>query len=105
MKIEVLYLPGCPNHSPAVALVREALQLEGVSAETIEVEVTDAATAKTMCFLGSPTIRVNGQDVEPAARPAQSFGLTCRTYVDEGRRSGLPPGDWVRAAVHEARER
>jgi hypothetical protein len=104
MKVEILYFSGCPNHPPAVGRVREALRVEGVSAEMLEVEVKDAATARTVSFLGSPTIRINGQDVEPAARSAQDFGLTCRTYTDQGHRSGVPPAEWIRSAVREAKE-
>ena len=102
MKIEIFYFAGCPNHPPAVGRVLEALQQEGVSAELLQVEVKDAATACVMGFLGSPTIRIDGRDVEPAARSAQPFGLTCRTYFDDGYRAGVPPIEWIRAAVREA---
>ena len=103
MKVEILYSSGCPNHAPAVDRVREVLQQQGEPANMIEVEVQDAATAHRVGFLGSPTIRVDGQDVEPLARVGRAFGLTCRTYIDEGRRSGVPPSEWIRAAVREAK--
>jgi protein-disulfide isomerase len=105
MKVEILYFSGCPNHGPAVDRVRDVLEQEGTAADMVEVEVTDAATAQQFGFLGSPTIRVNGQDVEPAARAARAFGMMCRTYVDGGRRAGVPPPEWIRAAVREARGR
>ena len=104
MKVEILYFAGCPNRPPAVGRVLEALQQEGVFAEVVEVEVQDAATALVTGFFGSPTIRIDGRDVEPAARSAQAFGLTCRTYIDEGYRAGAPPIEWIRAAIREARE-
>ena len=103
MKVEILYLAGCPNHPSAVGRVLEALQQEGVSAELVEVEVKDGATALVTGFLGSPTIRIDGRDVEPAARSAKAFGLTCRTYFDDGNRAGAPPIGWIRAAIREAR--
>jgi hypothetical protein len=103
MKVEVLYFSGCPNHSPAVDCVREVLAQEDAQAEMVEVEVSDAATAQQVGFLGSPTIRVDGRDVEPAARAERSFGLSCRTYVDGSRRAGVPPVEWIRAAVREAK--
>jgi hypothetical protein len=105
MKVEILYFAGCPNHPPAVGRVQEALQQEGVAAEMVEVEVKDAATARLVQFLGSPSIRIDGQDVEPSARSALAFGVMCRTYADEGRRAGVPPLEWIRAAVREAKER
>lgn len=104
MKVEILFFSGCPNHVRAVDRVREVLQQEATPADMIEVEVKDAATAQQVGFLGSPTIRVDGQDVEPAARAAGAFGLTCRTYIDGGRLAGVPPPEWIRAAVREAKE-
>jgi hypothetical protein len=102
MKVEIFYFPGCPNHVPAVDRVREVLAQEGTPAEMVEVEVNDADAAEQMGFLGSPTIRVDGQDVEPAVRGARAFGMMCRTYIDSGRRAGVPPPEWIRAAVREA---
>jgi hypothetical protein len=104
MRIEILYLEGCPNHHPAVALVSDILRQETVSAELVEIEVKDSATAQQVEFLGSPSIRINGRDVEPAARSSRAFGFGCRTYLDEGGRAGVPPAAWIRAAVQEARE-
>ena len=102
MRIEVLYFPGCPNHVPAVDCVRAVLAQEDTLAEMVEIAVKDVATAQLTRFLGSPTVRVDGQDVEPAARVERAFGLSCRTYIYGGRRAGVPPLEWIRAAVREA---
>lgn len=102
MKAEILYFEGCPNHRPAVERVREVLKEEGLTAEVVEVNVPDEPTAKSVGFLGSPTIRVNGLDVEFAVRAAKDFGMMCRTYTDGGRREGLPPRELIRNAVREA---
>src|SRR4051794_37009472 len=96
---------GRPNHPPAVKCVRGVLAQEESEAEMVEVEVRDVATAQRIGFLGSPTIRVDGQDVESAARTERAFGLSCRTYIDGGRRAGVPPLEWIRAAVREARRK
>jgi hypothetical protein len=102
VKVEVLYFAGCPNHQPAVSQVREALKQEGVRAEMVEVEVNDADAARAVGFLGSPTIRVNGLDVDPSSRSEQSYGLSCRTYREENYQAGVPPLAWIRAAIREA---
>ncbi len=104
MKIEVLYFDGCPNHTPALDRVREVLGEEGVSAEVSARNVPDDTAARAAGFLGSPSIRIDGVDVEPAARSVKEFGMMCRTYVEEGRRVGLPPRELIRTAIREARE-
>jgi hypothetical protein len=75
-----------------------------VSAELVEIEVKDAATAQKVEFLGSPSIRIDGRDVELAARSSRAFGFGCRTYIHEGGRTGVPPVAWIRAAVQEAKQ-
>jgi MerT mercuric transport protein len=102
MKIEVLYFDGCPNHKPAVERVQQMLAEEGVSAEVAEVNVSDESIAQKVGFLGSPSIRVKGLDVEPEARAARDYGMMCRTYAVNGRREGLPSREMLRQAIREA---
>lgn len=101
-QIEVLYFRGCPNHEPAVNQVREALKAEAIVNAVEEIEVTDAAMAQEIRFIGSPSVRVNGRDVEEAARDAETFGFGCRTYFEENRRSGLPSVALIRRALINA---
>lgn len=102
LQIEVLYFKGCPNHEPAVEQVRRAMRAEAIANAVKEIEVRDAAMAQEIRFLGSPSVRVNGMDVEEAARDAKTFGFGCRTYFEENRRSGLPPIDLIRRALANA---
>ena len=104
MKVEVLYFSDCPNHAPAVSRVREVLQQDDVAAELIEVEVKDAAEAQRLGFIGSPSIRIDGQDIEPSARAADRFGMMCRTYIDRGRPAGVPPIELIEDAVAKQSE-
>jgi copper chaperone CopZ len=102
MKIEVLYFSGCPNHAPAVERVKEALRAEGLSGEIAEIEVPETETAQRLKFPGSPSIRVNGLDVEPEARSRGDFGMMCRMYQDGCRQGGLPSHELIRSALREA---
>lgn len=102
MKVELFYFEGCPNHGPTVQRVKEILKEEGVAAEVIEVNVPNQATALAVGFQGSPSIRIDGLDVEPTARSSQNYGMSCRTYWDSGKREGLPSRDVIRAAIKEA---
>jgi hypothetical protein len=105
MKIEILYISGCPHHGEAVTSVREILAEEGDRTTIDEVEVKDDASAQRSHFLGSPSIRIDGVDVERAATDSRSYGLTCRTYSTESGYSGTPPREWVRTAIREALHR
>ena len=102
MKIEILYFDGCPNHKPVVERVRQLLREEDVSADVLEVNVSDASIAQRVGFLGSPSVRVNELDVEPEARAAREYGMMCRTYTVDGRREGLPSREILRQAIREA---
>jgi hypothetical protein len=100
MKIEVLYVPNCPNHAVALERLREVLSAESFQTHVNQVLVSDAAMAQSLRFPGSPTIRVNGQDVEPQNEELAAFGLMCRLYSDG---SGAPSQRKLRAAIEKAR--
>ena len=55
--------------------------------------------AVSIGFLGSPTVRINGVDVEPSAHQRTSFGLMCRTYEGNG---GVPPEELIDRAITES---
>jgi protein-disulfide isomerase len=99
MKIEVLYVPNCPGHAVALERLREILSAESFQTNVNEVLVQDSAMAQSLRFPGSPTIRVNGHDVEPQNGQTTSFGLMCRLYSD---RSGAPSQQSLRAAIEKA---
>jgi hypothetical protein len=101
--LELLYLPGCPNHGTAANLVRSVLQAEGLSAELNEIPVIDYKQAQEVGFPGSPTLLVNGRDVETGF-PSQ-VGFACRTYMVEGKPLGVPPRSWIEDAIRCAKMR
>lgn len=102
MKVEILYVAECPAYPAAVRLVRDVLAAQGIAAEIEEVLVGDEGMANELRFPGSPTIRINGQDVAPGVQEAKSFGLSCRLYPGSIR-AGLPPAELVHQAVTDAR--
>jgi hypothetical protein len=102
MKIEVLYIEGCPNHRPALERVVSVLQESAFAVAVTEIPVASAEQAKTLGFPGSPTIRVNGADVEPEVEGLSEFSYSCRTYTDQGKLSGVPSQDLIRRAIQLA---
>jgi mercuric ion transport protein len=73
----------------------------GLHVEIREIEVDSQDKAEATAFLGSPSVRINGVDIEPSARGVKAFGLTCRTYIDDGTRTGLPSRELISAAIAE----
>ncbi len=100
MKIEVLYVPNCPNHVLALERLREILSAERFEKSVTEVLVKDTETAQSLKFPGSPTIRINGNDVEPQDEKVTAFGLMCRLYSGG---SGVPSRKKLREAIEHAR--
>ncbi|MEW6583281.1 MAG: hypothetical protein AB1416_11035 [Actinomycetota bacterium] len=102
MRIEVLYFDGCPNHEAFLPHLRDLVGETGAAAEVVEVRVDSPADADRKRFLGSPTVRVDGRDVDPGAGDRTDYGLKCRLYATAQGLRGTPPDDWVRAALAPA---
>jgi hypothetical protein len=101
MTVEVLYFQGCPGYAPTMEAVRQVLSDEGLSIEVTPVEVPDEKTARSLGFSGSPTVRVNGKDIEPPSR-FRTGRLSCRIYLENGMPQGVPPQNLIRAAIRQA---
>ncbi len=101
-RVEILYFDGCPNHEPTRALVERLARELDMAPEVELVRVPDAEAASRLRFLGSPTVRVNGRDVEPGADSRDGFVFSCRVYRGEHGFSGQPDPRWLREALAEA---
>ena len=97
--VEVLTFEGCPHAQPALELVERVVNELGLDATIRRVDVPDLQSAETHRFLGSPTIRVNGHDVEPGADERSEFVLSCRVYRTGGSLKGAPDERWLRDAL------
>jgi len=99
VRIDFLFWRDCPSHPEARELLRDVLQERGVDAEIVEREVLTQEEAEELAFPGSPTIRIDGRDVDPAgagSRPA----LTCRIYhLPDGRVSPVPSREQLEEAL------
>ncbi len=96
--IEILFFTGCPNFRPAVELAERVVADLGVDAHIQPVEVDSSDEAVRRRFLGSPSIHVNGQDIEPHAGGRTDFAVSCRLYGD----CGIPSRDLLESAVKAA---
>ncbi len=99
--IDVLIFDGCPNIEPTLKRVRAAITAaqreEDAIIRVVRIETDEDAQRER--FLGSPSVRVDGVDVEQAARARTDFGLQCRVYSVGERLDGAPPVEWIGSAL------
>ena len=105
ISVESLWSSGCPNHEAADVILRDALQECGIATPITRIAIEDEEAGRRLRFPGSPTIRINGRDVEPGYDPAGCADCTprCRLYLTDRGLTGVPPRDWIEDAVHSAR--
>lgn len=99
MTIEILYFDGCPNHEALRLRLEELLERTLAPTAVQLVAVPDDEAARRERFLGSPTLRVNGRDVQPGADARTDFGHKCRVYHTPHGLGGLPSDRWILAAL------
>ena len=80
MRIRLLYFADCPHYEPTLDLLRLIASERGLELDVEMVEVRDNDDARRLRFLGSPTLQVNGVDVEATAHGRTDYGLSCRVY-------------------------
>ena len=98
MRVSFLYYEECPSYDLALERLREVMAEEGIPGEAEVVKVESEEQARELRFVGSPTIRVDGQDIDP---PRDSrYALNCRVYrLEDDRISPLPSKDMIRRAL------
>jgi len=99
VRIELLYFDGCPSYAELLPRLRELLASEGIDQEIELRRVESSEEAERERFLGSPTVRIDGEDVDISARERHDFGVECRLYRTEEGLVGTPPDGWIRVAL------
>jgi hypothetical protein len=104
VRVSFLYYEECPSHALALERLREVMAEESITGEVEVIKVETEEQARRLHFVGSPTIRVDGQDIDP---PTDSrYSLTCRIYhLEDGRVSPLPSKDMIQRALSSPAKR
>lgn len=103
MRIEFLFWEECPSHEEALRRLREVLSEEGVADPVQVIRIASEEEARRLSFPGSPTIRLDGVDIQPELVAKLPVGLTCRAYRVGERISPLPTKEMIRSAVRRAK--
>jgi hypothetical protein len=103
MKIVFLYSEDCPSYEVTLSRLRKVVEEEGINAEITSTKVETDDQAQQLHFAGSPTILIDGRDIDPPINP--KYALTCRAYrLEDGRVSPIPSIMMMRRAVRMARK-
>ena len=97
-KVEILYFDGCPTYLEAEKTLREVLKKQGEDAEVERVAVNTDEEAQRLRFPGSPTIRVDGEDLFPVPDRA-GYALGCRMYATPEGLRGSPTAEILDEAL------
>lgn len=87
MTIEILYFESCPSYKQALANVKAALKGKKVQAELKLIAVESEEEARKVGFQGSPSVRINGKDLEGRD---EGFNFSCRVYNVKGKLAVAP---------------
>ncbi len=101
VRIEILAREDCPNRGMAITVVERVVGETGVPAEIEVIEVTSDEDAEEYRVLGSPTVMVDGRDVDPAPFHAE-YCADDRIYRTQRGPSGWPEPEWIRDALLRA---
>lgn len=102
MKIELLYFSGCPSYKEGFKNLKLALRELGLKEDFEMVNIETDKMAKEYHFIGSPTIRINGEDLDPRAREAKVTGYKgCRIYQTEEGIKGAPTVEMIKKALQK----
>jgi len=102
MRVQLLFFDGCPNAEKALDDIHAALAGEGLHVAVERIRVRNQSHARRLRFLGSPSIRIDGQDVEPEARSRTDYGFMCRTYSSGGERKSAPSREQIVRAIRDS---
>ena len=105
MKIEFLYFEGCPHHEPTLQLLEKVMAEEKIDSPVKKIDVVSDSMAQEVRFVGSPSIRINGQDIDSEGIAEQGFGRKCRIYSVEGVPKGIPPERSIHSALVQAKSK
>jgi len=95
--VELLYFEGCPGHRSVLPVLERLVAEAGAELRQRPIETPEEVAAER--FLGSPSVRVNGVDVEAGADRRAGFGLECRLYRTADGLARMPPEEWIAAAL------
>ena len=98
-EVEFLWFQGCPNHEAARAILDEVIDDVAPGTTVRDIDATDPGVATSHRFPGSPTIRVDGKDVDPALIDPGDYTPRCRLFRSDSGIIRVPERRWIEDAL------
>jgi hypothetical protein len=96
--VEILYTDECPFWKEALKLIEAVIEESNMKINVKRTKISSVAEAKRFKFPGSPTVRINGVDIDPAMKATEGY-VGCRIYRYKGRMYEYPPREMIKAAL------
>ncbi len=103
VKISIYYIEGCPGVSAVTDNIKEIIAEEAVNAEINLICIETPEEAGRLQFTGSPTVRINGRDVDSNMKTIKNYGLRSRHYFINGKKSDNPSKNMIRDAINKVK--
>ena len=98
-RVEFLWFDGCPGHEPALEMLEDVIAAVAPGTPIESIDASDPAVASAQRFPGSPTIRVDGQDIDPGFQDPGDYAPWCRVYRTRNGLRPAPPREWLEDAL------
>jgi len=95
--VEILYTDACPFWKRTLEIINEVMKELHISANIRKIEIIGEDEAKRYRFPGSPTVRINGIDIDPSTKDTSGY-IGCRIYMHGGRTYEYPPREMIASA-------
>lgn len=100
-RVELLWFADCPNHATARQVLADVIEKIAPGTAVTDIDASNPAVADALRFPGSPTIRVDGRDVDPAYVDPGDYTPRCRLYRTIDGLRGLPERRWIEDALRD----
>ncbi len=99
VKIVILFIENCPGVKPTTKHIKDIIADEAINAEINLILIETPEDARRLHFTGSPSVRINGMDIEANIIGNKDYGLRSRLYYIDGKQSSYPSKSMIKDAV------
>ncbi len=103
VNIGVFFIEGCPSVSSITDNIKEIIAEDGIDADISLFLLETPEDARRLHFIGSPSVRINGMDIESNMQNNKDYGLRSRHYYINGKESDYPAKSMIRAAIKKVK--